>query len=311
MVMYGMWKGDKGGLNLKVDLKNAKKIKSYPGLTLDMAEKELPIIELELMPGKKYGMLALIGDFHIGSDGFSETQLKAYIDWIKRNPKLKVILMGDQLEVGDLSSYLEAQQESFKAQVKRCVELLEPIKNQIICILEGNHEERYAREVRNAIHLSRYIALELGIQNKVLLPGPQRGQLLVLRVTDGQKTNDYPIYVIHGSTGAIYVTNTQLKRMAFTTKVPLIAHGHTHKIFHELYQYRSATEIDGKFYESIYQQHWLTTGCFTKYLGYAEQKSYPMTKIGAPFVRFYLHFNALEVVDDARAAYGIGTEEEF
>lgn len=306
--MYGMREGDR---KLKVDLKNAKIIKSFPGLTLDIAEKEVPIIEVDLLPNKKYGMVALLGDFHIGSDGFSEHQLKAYIDWLKRNPKVKIILMGDQLEIGDISNYLEVQQESFKAQVAHCVELLKPIKDQIICILEGNHEERYAKEVRNAIHLSRYIALELGIADKVLLPGPQRGQLLIIRVKENGKINDYPIYVIHGSTGAIYATNTQLKRMAFTTKVPLIAHGHTHKIFHELYQYRSATEIDGKFYESIYQQHWLTTGCFTKYLGYAEQKSYPMTKIGAPFVRFYLHFNALEVVDDVRAAYGIGTEEEF
>lgn len=296
---------------MKVDLEKAKKIKSYPGLALDLTEKALPVIELELLPGKKYGMLCLMGDFHIGSDGFSENQLKVYIKWLKKHPKVKVILMGDLVEVGDLSSFLEAQQESFKKQLRKCIRLLEPIKDQIICILEGNHEERYARQVKNALHLSRYIALELGIAKKVLLPGPQRGQLMVMKVTNKKKSNYYPVYVIHGSTGAIVNSATQLKRMAFVTKTPLIAHGHIHKIFHELYQYRTVTQIDGKFFESIYQQHWLTTGCFTKYLGYAEAKSYPMTKIGAPFARFYLHFNAIEIIDDVRAAYGIGAEEVF
>jgi len=303
--------GREGERRIKIDLEGAKRIKSFPGLALDLTEKELPIIELGLVSGKKYGMIALMGDFHIGSDGFSERQLKAYIKWLKKRPEVKVILMGDMLEVGDLSNYLEAQQESFKKQVEKCVKILAPIKNQIICILEGNHEERYAKQVRNAIQLSRYIALELGIADKVLLPGPQRGQLLILRVKDKKKENYYPLYVIHGSTGAIVNSATQLKRMAFVTKAPLIAHGHIHKIFHELYQYRTVTQVDKNFYESIYQQHWLTTGCFTKYLGYAEAKSYPMTKIGAPFARFYLHFNAIEIIDDVRAAYGIGTEEIF
>ena len=288
------------------ELKNIRYLKSYPGLPLDLTERKLPTIELDPVPGKKYGMIALLGDLHIGSDGFSENQLRAYIKWLEDHPQVKVVLMGDLLEIGDLSVYLEAQQETFKQQVTRCINLLDPIREQIVCILEGNHEERYAKQVRNAIQLSRYIALELGISKKTLLPGPQRGQLMVFEVKDPKETKYYPIYVIHGSTGAIVSSATQLKRMAFTTKVPLIAHGHIHKIFHELYQYRSVTEIDGAFYESIYQQHWLSTGSFTKYLGYSEAKSYPITKIGAPFVRFYSNFYAIEIIDDVRAAYGIG-----
>jgi len=116
----------------------------------------------------------------------------------------------------------------------------------------------------------------------------------------------YPIYAIHGNTSAIYNKGTQLKRMAFTTKLPLIVHGHTHQIYHDHYIYRMPSKIAGEFYESVFEQHWLVSGCFVKYLGYAEQKSYPMSKIGAPIVRFFGDEQGLMVITDALFFYGIG-----
>lgn len=285
----------------KLSLKQAKTIRSYPGISLDLAENELPIFTLPEVPSRKYGEVFFMGDFHIGSLGFAERQLLSYILFIKNHPNRRVILMGDLLEIGDLSKYLPEQRESFKFQLKRCISYLEPIKDQILIILEGNHEERYAKEINQAINLSRYIALELGIQNKTILPGPQKGQLAVIKVGN----QFYPIYVIHGSTGAIYQANTQLKRMAFRTKAPLVAHGHIHKYYTESYVFESVTQFDDKFYKAIYEQIWLTTGAFVKDLGYAEQKSYPLTKIGAPAVRFFKDFNAISV-GFGRDLYQIG-----
>jgi len=285
----------------KASLKKAKIIRSYPGVSLDIAERELPIYKLPVLQGKPYGEIFFMGDFHIGSMGFAERQLLSYILHLKKNPRKKAILMGDLIEVGDLSKYLPEQKESFKMQLKRCITYLEPIKDQIIIILEGNHEERYAKEAKNAVNLSRYIALELGIHKKCLLPGPQKGQTVVIQI--GKQS--YPIYVIHGSTGAIYQANTQLKRMAFRTKVPLVAHGHIHKYYTESYVYESVTQFDDTFYKSIYEQIWLTSGAFVKDLGYAEQKSYPLTKVGAPCVRFFENFNAMSV-GFGRDLYQIG-----
>jgi len=287
----------------KKTLLKSRIIRSYPGSALDIAESELPIISLPLKKGEAYGEIFFMGDLHIGSDGFSENQFLAYIKYVKKHPNVRVILMGDMLEVGDLSRFLETQESNFKQQLRKLINYLDPIKGQILCILEGNHEERYSREVKGAINLSRYVALELGIHKKVILPGPQKGALIVIKV--GKQY--YPIYVIHGSTGAIINSNTQLKRMAFRTKVPLIAHGHIHKYYTESYVYESVTQFNNKFYKSIYEQIWLTTGAFVKSLGYAEQKSYPITKIGAPTVRFYAKFSALSV-GFGRDLYQIGMD---
>lgn len=283
----------------KLELKG---MRSYPGVALDLMEKEIPVVELPIKKGENYGEVVFLGDLHVGSDGFSENQLSAYIKWIKEHPHIRVVLMGDLVEVGDLSKYLQAQTENFKKQIKRVVSLLWPIRNQIVCILEGNHEERYAREVKGAINLSDYIALELGIKEQTLRPGPQKGQLLVFKVNK----ENYPVYAIHGHTSAIYNKGTQLKRMAFTTKIPLICHGHTHQLYHDHYVYRTVNEIGGKFYEGVFEQHWLVTGCFVKYLGYAEQRAYPMSKIGAPFVRFSSKDQGMMIITDALFFYGIG-----
>jgi len=305
----------------KLSLKKSKTIRSYPGISLDMAENELPIFDIPVVPGKKYSELFFVGDLHIGSIGFAERQFLSYVNFIKKNPSRRVILMGDLVEVGDLSRYLPEQRESFKYQLQRCITYLEPIKDQILIILEGNHEERYAKEAKQAINLSRYIALELGIHKTVKLPGPQKGQLCIIKAGDQY----YPIYVIHGSTGAIYQAATQLKRMAFRTKVPLVAHGHIHKYYTESYVFESVTQFDDKFYKAIYEQIWLTTGAFVKDLGYAEQKSYPLTKIGAPAGRFFRTYNAISIgfgrdlyqigldgksVKELKKELGIGADEE-
>lgn len=292
------------GRKKKESVKETKAFRSYPGVALDLAEKELPIIELPIKKGTDYGEVIFMGDMHVGSDGFSEHQFLAYVRWIKKHPYLRVVLMGDLVEVADLSNYLQAQTEDFKRQIKRVINLLWPIKDQIVCILEGNHEERYAKEVKGAIHLSDYLALELGIKEKTLRPGPQKGQLMVFKVGNEY----YPVYAIHGHTSAVYNKGTQLKRMAFNTKIPLICHGHTHQIYHDHYVYRTVNQIGEKFYEGVFEQHWLITGCFVKYLGYAEQRAYPMSKIGAPFVRFSSKDQGMMIITDALFFYGIGKQ---
>ncbi|RLI48748.1 MAG: hypothetical protein DRP09_21185, partial [Candidatus Thorarchaeota archaeon] len=69
-------------------------------------------------------------------------------------------------------------------------------------------------------------------------------------------------------------------------------------------------KLGKKFYLTCNEQHWLTTGCFVKNLGYAEKASYPVTKIGAPIVRFYWDKEAIEIIDDPRVTYNIGVKTD-
>lgn len=286
--------------------------RTFPGVELDRMEEEIPVIPLEVRPNEDYCEMMFVGDLHIGHEQFSERQFAAYVDHIINNPHLKVVLMGDLLEIAELSGFLAKEKEKFKDQIQTCVRYLDPIADRITIMLHGNHEERYERVSKGAIDIMRHLALEIGCKDTALIPGPQRGQFAVVEAhmkRNGQDFyNYYPFYSIHGSTGSIINLNTQLKRMASSFLVPLLCHGHIHRKYSERYEFKTVSLIDGKFYQTIMSQLWVLTGCFLKYPGYAEEKSLPVSSIGAPIVRFYITRNALEYVDP-RARYGIGLKE--
>ena len=271
-----------------------------PGVVLDEKESEIPVIELKKRKGTNYGEICFIGDFHLGSGNFSLGQYLQYINYILQHPEVMVVLMGDLIEMGSLSSYGASEEKVGAIQLLDVVRLLEPIKDRIVLMLEGNHEERFWRATKGTDSISKSIADALRI--KPLLPGPERGQLFVVKVG----TQTYSIYAIHGSTGSTIHKATQLSKMFANIHTSLAVHGHNHQIFKDHRTYYGVREINGRFFTSAHEQYWLTTGCFVKNLGYAEAKSMPVTKIGAPFVRFYTDREALEVIDDPRITYGIG-----
>ena len=286
--------------------------RTFPGLELDRMEEEIPIIKIENRPNEDYGEVMYLGDSHIGHDAFSERQFAAYLDHVLSNEHIKMVLMGDLLEIAELSGFLEKEKERFKDQVKTCVRYLQPVAERITIMLHGNHEERYERMTKGGIDLMQHIALELGCNKTAIIPGPQKGQFAVIEAhmkKDGEDIyNYYPFYCIHGSTGSIVNLNTQLKRMADNFHVPMLCHGHTHRKYSERFEFKTVSLIEGKFYQTIMSQLWVLTGCFLKYPGYAEERSYPISSIGAPIVRFYISRNAMEYVDP-RARYGIGVKE--
>jgi len=276
----------------------------FPGITLDDMEAEIPIVNLKPKRGCPYGEVIFMGDFHVGCGSFSERQYLEYVKWIKENPTVKVVLMGDYVEMGSLSRYGASEKQIASMQLEDIIRLLRPIKDRIIVLLEGNHEERFWRATKGAECLTEAIAAKLGI--KPLMPGPERGQLFVVKIKKGNFEQFYPVYAIHGYTSAVIRKETQLKKIFENLRASLIAHAHIHQIFKDHKTFYAVRKLNDKFYLTCHEQHWLTTGCFVKNLGYAEKKSYPITKIGAPIVRFYYDKEGIEIIDDPRITYNIG-----
>lgn len=269
-------------------------------IILDEKESLIPSIELKPLKGKPYAELCLMGDFHLGSGNFSLGQYLNYVRFILDHPEIRVGLMGDLIEMGCLSNYGASEEKVGAIQLIDMVELLKPLKDRIILMLEGNHEERFWRATKGTDSISRSISDALRIQP--MLPGPERGQLFVVEVNG----KAYSVYAIHGYTGSTAQKATQLIKVFGNIQTSLAAHGHNHQIFKDHRTFYGVREINGKYYTTVQEQHWLTTGCFVKNLGYAERTSMPVTKIGAPFVRFYANKNAIEIIDDPRITYNIG-----
>ena len=277
-----------------------------PGITLDALEAEIPIIELKCLKGKPYGEIVFLGDFHLGSGNFSLSQFLQYVSYIQKHPEVKVVGMGDYVELASLSRYGASAKQLGTTQLFDLIQIFKPIKDRIIILLEGNHEERFWNATHGVDTITKSLADALRI--KPLLPGPERGQLFIVKVTKGKSSKYYPVYAIHGYTRATVQKATQLRKIFENIHTALVVHAHIHQIYKDHRTYYSVRQEGEKFYLTVHEQHWLTTGCFVKNLGYAERVSYPVTKIGAPIVRFHGDKEALEIVDDPRVTYGIGTD---
>jgi hypothetical protein len=119
-------------------------------------------------------------------------------------------------------------------QLERAVELFEPIKDKILCITHGNHENRtYKKE---GINLSRLIATQLGIEERYT---PTSAVLFVrvgenrFRETNGsgkRRQICYTLYVLHGSGGGRKegAKAIRLADMASIIDTDIYIHSHTH-----------------------------------------------------------------------------------
>ena len=169
------------------------------------------------------------------------------------------------------------------------VKVVRQIRDQIEFVLPGNHDsERLAKYTKSRRWLNSLCA-EAGVDfDKVYVGKPQRGVSGFVNAGD-QK---YSFYATHGRTGAIVNKNTQLKRMALSRRHTLLLMGHIHHILWEPQIY-TEPQADGT--HEIKMQYWLATGGFLKDPSYAEAKSYPMSVIGAPIVRFFSTTNDLDM----------------
>jgi len=89
-----------------------------------------------------------IGDLHIGEKAFnkeSQDKLEGYIKWLRKNSKNSYMFgMGDMINCATKDSKSSAFQQNMdtKDQIQAVVDYFNPVKNQIIGFITGNHETR-------------------------------------------------------------------------------------------------------------------------------------------------------------------------
>lgn len=170
-------------------------------------------------------------DLHIG-DKFCDMELiKERIEAVKNNEKAYVILNGDIVNNATKTSVSDcyAEELSPMEQISRFVELFEPIKDKIIAITSGNHENRtYNKE---GVDITGLCARQLGLQDVY----SKTSALIFLRVgKQSLKRHNRPVcYVIHclhGSGGGRKegAKAIRLADMASIVDADIYIHSHTH-----------------------------------------------------------------------------------
>ncbi len=125
----------------------------------------LQIIKVDLPEETQKIEIIPIGDAHSGDEWFDETLLKSIIEYVLEKPNRYVILNGDLINNAIKTSVSDTYGDNNpEFEIKHVARLFMPIKDRILAIGSGNHEERTLR--LTGIDPSRYIAVRLGLEDR-------------------------------------------------------------------------------------------------------------------------------------------------
>jgi hypothetical protein len=160
-------------------------------------------------------------------------------------------------------------------QINKLIDLLEPIKDKILVIGTGNHEDRIAKDT--SIDVIRLVARQLGIEDRYA----DNWWYLFLRFGEKEQGRKAPMcYQItgyHGSGGGRKVGGkaNRLEEMSQTVIADLYIMGHTHKPLST----KGAIYIPDYGNNSLNkkQMYYLMTNSFLDYGGYGEKLGFAPT----------------------------------
>ena len=236
--------------------------------------KDLPRFnELEIYP---------LADVHVGDPLQDKKRLKQFMDEILEQENRYVIVNGDIINnaVRHGVSDIYAEELSPNEQIDETVSLLAPIKDRILVITEGNHENRSYKQ--DGILIMYQVAKRLDIFDCY----SSGAYLLFVKFGKSQGRDcrkiPYAIYGKHGSGSGrkVGAKAIRLIEMAEVIDADVFIHSHTHvpmvlrkKFFRVDYRNNKVTEVD---------QLFVNTNGFLNYGGYGENFGYSPTSTKYP-----------------------------
>ena len=157
-------------------------------------------IKIDLPKELEFMELHVFADEHMGDPHSDAKRLLQRIEDVKNTPHAYCILNGDIIDNATKTSIGDtyAQELNPMDQLTTAAELFEPIKDKILCITHGNHENRtYKKE---GINLSYLLAAQLGLTERYT----PTSAIIFLRLGSGGSHGGkirYTIYALHGSGG--------------------------------------------------------------------------------------------------------------
>lgn len=236
---------------------------------------DLPYAEsIEIIP---------MADLHIG-DSLSDYKLiMERIDYVRNTPNAYCILGGDLMDTaiaGSIGDTYGANLQPME-QLKHCVKVFEPIKDKILAVLPGNHENRVYKS--DGLDITEILCAQLGI--------PQRYSpttaFLFIRFGRGPvhgRPMLYTAYVTHGSGGGRREGGkiNRLADLAAIVDADMYIHSHTHLpvIFKESFFRVSG----GNSSVALVDKLFVNTGAALGYGGYGDKAGFKPASKCSPVI---------------------------
>jgi len=230
--------------------------------------------------GKGYAEILFFGDIHYGHPGCNFERAERMVKYCLEK-HIYVLGMGDYIEAGlrhSIGDSMYMQTLNPQEQIDYVTELFRPLadKGLLIGLLMGNHEGRILKET--SVNVVKMMCKILKV--------PYLGYACWNLVYVGNQS--YTIYSLHGSSGSRYVY-TKLKALvdiAHNFDTDILAMGHVHELADEAILVQ---QVDKKRKVVIERKKFLLlTGSYLRYDdSYAQEKGYPMGKLGSPKVKLF------------------------
>ena len=247
-------------------------------------------VKVNLQRDLKCVELHTLSDLHLGDKHCDYKSILEHIKAIESNPNAYVILNGDLINNATTQSISDTYGENLSPmeQLKKATELLKPIKEKILAITSGNHENRTYKT--DGIDLTEILARELGLDDRY---APE-SVTLFLRVGEINKkhTNKpdlarqvcYTLFITHGGGGGRREGGkiNRLIDLASIVDVDIYIHSHTHlpailkqSFFRADNKNSVVTKVDKLF---------VNTNAWLNYGGYGEAQGYKPASIQTPII---------------------------
>lgn len=243
-------------------------------------------IKVKLPKELKRAEIHTFADLHIGDVHCDLRGIQNRIESVKNNPSAYVILNGDIMNNATKTSVSDCYAEAIPPmeQMQRFVELFEPIKDRIIAITSGNHENR--TYIKEGIDITYLCAKQLGVEERY----SKTGTVIFLRIGEKKRSDRpsqqicYTIYCKHGRGGGRKegAKAIRLADMAGTVDADIYIHSHTHlpMIFRKAY-YRA--DHNNSMVQSV-EKLFVNTSAMLDFGGYSEDGEYHPSSKECPVI---------------------------
>lgn len=226
--------------------------------------------------------LYVLGDLHIEDKLCDRKQFDKWLKEVMAEENRYVILNGDLIDNATKTSIGDTYEATLSPHeaLNLLTDLLTPIRDRILVISEGNHENRTYKN--DGIRLMELVADKLNLKQYY---SPGASCLFVSFGKNkgrGSRQTVYSIYSKHGSGGgkAIGGKANALVSMAETIDADIYIHNHTHvpistknNFFRSDYRNRQVTEVKHTF---------LNGNAFLKFGGYGEVMGFRPSSVDYP-----------------------------
>ena len=231
----------------------------------------MKVIKRELSKDLKEVKILALSDMHIGDPLCNYKLIKEVLNEVKESDNTYIILNGDLINNSTKNSVGNVYGEEMTPteQILKVCDLLEPVKDKILVIAQGNHERRTEKD--DGIDILRLASKQLGIEDRYT----NGWWYLYLTLGLNEKKKDrqimYTITGTHGYGGGRKNGGkiNNLVEMSDKVIADIYVMGHTHtpimtrnSIFMPDYQHKTLVQKD---------KYYLMTNSFLEYGGYGEQ----------------------------------------